>query len=468
MFHANDSRNGGARTTVRASRGGILVLVLSLAACGGGATTGATPDSPTSGSPPQALSSVTIEVTTASGTPLPGVGVYLNGGFDGKAADSDDTGRVHFDKIPAGPASVGTYVRGYHSASRRFNVSSTATEVTVILEPVGTATPVVLGTHATPALDGTSVVVDVDVAVLGEDGQSIPTLRASDFSIFSSDCGFNWCVMDAAGQPRGGYYAHVDPDDFAWTDASFDSISMATAVLLEDSDGMAQFDPGHLRLGALKSFLGSMTAPDLVSVASYRGTPQAPVLTSYGPFSSDGALFATAVDGLAADTLGPNPMYEGVSEMLARTVEQALAGPGAARRSLVIVAGGGSWPDDTCGTSSACRQAIRLALADQSLAANIPIVAIGGSEPAADLAARTGGVAVTLADPVQYAIVLENLKAIATRGLGHNRVRIVLDAPINGGKAPSVFRSGHTVWATMSVRIGPDTDIYLPVVIPIE
>ena len=84
------------------------------------------------------------------------------------------------------------------------------------------------------------------------------------------------------------------------------------------------------------------------------------------------------------------------------------------------------------------------------------------------VAARTGGVAVTLADPVQYAIVLENLKAIATRGLGHNRVRIVLDAPISGGKAPSVFRSGHTVWATMSVRIGPDTDIYLPVVIPIE
>ena len=103
---------------------------------------------------------------------------------------------------------------------------------------------------------------------------------------------------------------------------------MTTAVLLEDSNYMALFDPDHVRLGALKSFLGSMTAPDLVSVASYRGTPEALVLTSYGPFSSDGALFAAAVDGLAAGTLGPNLMYEGVSEMLSRTVEQAPAGPG--------------------------------------------------------------------------------------------------------------------------------------------
>ena len=226
---------------------------------------------------------------------------------------------------------------------------------------------------------------------------------------------------------------------------------------------MAQFDPDHLRLGALKSFLGSMTARTSSTVASYRGTPQAPVLTSYGPFSSDGALFAAAVDGLAAAALGPNPMYEGVSEMLSRTVEQVPAGPGNPGRSLVIVAGGVSWPDDTCGTSWTCRHAIRLALADQSLAADIPIVAIGGGEPAADLAARTGGVAVTLADPVQYPVVLENLKSIVARGLGYNRVRIVLDAgSLYGGNVPPVFRSGHTVWATMFVRIGPDTVVSCP------
>ena len=185
---------------------------------GGGPTTDATVASPTSGSPPQApaVGSVTVEVKTASGMPVPGVGVTLNGGFDGEAADSDDTGRAHFDKIPAGPASVDTYAPGYHAAARRITVSLPATEITLILEPARKATPVVLGTHATPALDGMSVVVDVDVAVLGEDGQSIPTLRASDFSAFSSDCGFNWCVMDAAGRqlPSGGYYAHVDPDDF--------------------------------------------------------------------------------------------------------------------------------------------------------------------------------------------------------------------------------------------------------------
>ena len=394
----------------------------------------------------------------------------LNGGFNGKGAYSDDTGRVHFDQIPAGPANVNTHAWGYHPAARHVTVSLPATEVTLILEPAVKATPIVLDTHATTARDGMSVVVDVDVAVLGEDGQSIPTLRASDFSPFRSDCGFNWCVMDAAGEPTGGYDAHVDPDNFAWTDASLDPTSpMTTAVLLEHSDVIAQFDPDHLRLGALKSFLGSMTAPDLVTVASYRGTPQAPVLTSYGPFSSDGALFAAALDGLAADAPGLNPMYEGVSEMLSRTVEQVPAGAGNPGRSLVIVAGGASWPDDTCGTSWTCRHVIRLALAYQSLAAGIPIVAIGGGEPAADLAARTGGVAVTLADPTQYPIVFENLKSIAAHGLGYNRVRIVLDSgPPHGGNVPPVFGRGHTVWATMFVRVGPDTEVSVPVVIPIE
>jgi hypothetical protein len=187
--------------------------------------------------------------------------------------------------------------------------SAPVTELTLTLEPAQKATPVVLGTHATPALNGMSVVVDVDVAVLGEDGRSIPTLRSADFDIFGSDCGFAWwCAMDAAGQPVTGYGGHVDPGVFAWTDATFDPTTPAsTAVLLEQSDEMARFDPDHLRLGALKSFLGSVTAPDLVSVASYRGTAENPVLTTYGVFTSNGALFDAALDGLASGDLGPNP-----------------------------------------------------------------------------------------------------------------------------------------------------------------
>ena len=232
---------------------------------------------------------------------------------------------------------------------------------------------------------------------------------------------------------------------------------------------MARFDPDHLRLGALKSFLGSMTAPDLVSVASYRGTSEALVLTSYGPFSSDGALFVAAVDGLATGTLGPNLMYEGVSEMLSRTVEQAPAGRADPARSLVLVAGERSWPDDTCGTNWTCRHAIRVAITDQNSRRTSRSSRSVAANPRRTLPRAPAASRSRWRHPVQYPVVLENLKSIVARGLGYNRVRIVLDAgAIYGGNVPPVFRSGHTVWATMSVRIAPDTVVSFPVVIPIE
>jgi hypothetical protein len=152
--------------------------------------------------------------------------------------------------------------------------------------------------------------------------------------------------------------------------------------------------------------------------------------------------------------------------MLAHTAEQALVGPGTPDRSLVVVADDGrQWPDDGCAGSWTCAHARRLAIAEQSLAAGIPIVAIGGAEPATDLAVCTGGVAVSVTDPVQYPVALGNLKSIIARDLGYNRVPIVLAVD---GISPPPFKSGSTIWAYMSVRVGTDTAVDFPVAIPID
>ena len=203
------------------------------------------------------------------------------------------------------------------------------------------ATPVVLATHAVPSEDARKLTVDVDLAVLGEDGLAISTLTAADFSVRSSDCAFVWCVMDARGAPlpAGGYAAHVDADGFSWHEASTELPSAsATALLLEQSAPQIGFDPDMRRRAAINAFLDLLTAPDSVSVASYDGTPQAAVLTTYGPFTSDGALFHDDVDALSDDDGNLNPLYAGLDGMLSWTATRRPAGQ--RRKSVVLVSGG--------------------------------------------------------------------------------------------------------------------------------
>ena len=176
---------------------------------------------------------------TESGTPIPDVGVDLNGGFDGQSLDTDAEGWARFTNVNAGEATIHTFARGFHDAGRRFVIESdTVTELSVILMRATEATPVVLGTHASPSEDGHTLTVDVDVAVLGEDGLANPTLTAADFAVANSDCAFMWCVMDASGQPlpSGGYYAHVETEVFGWHEASTEPPpTSGTALLLEQS-----------------------------------------------------------------------------------------------------------------------------------------------------------------------------------------------------------------------------------------
>lgn len=458
---------------------GVLLasVALALAACGGGGATGESAPSPSSSSSPppasSALASVTIQVTTSSGTPVADVAVDLNGGFDGRSADTDAAGIVRFSDVPGGEASAHTFVRGFHDASGRFLVKpDTNTHVTLILEHVAEATPVVLGSRAVPASGGLALTVDVDIAVLGEDGQAIETLAAADFAVSGSDCGFMWCVNGPDGQPlpSGGYHAYVDSGGFSWNEATAGSHPpMTAALLLEQSEAMADFDPERLRLGAVNAFLKSILPPDMVSLATYRGTPPAPVLTTYGPFTSDATQFRDAVDALAGREAGTNPLYDAVADMLSFTDTHAPSDPDDPPRALVLVASGWSWPDDDCPINSTCPHQERLSVAATSRTLGIPVVAIGGHEPAADIAARTGGPFVVVEDPAQYSIVLRSLGSIAGRDLGFNRVRLVLDAgAVYGPQVEPVFRPGHTVWAYMSVRIGPNTRIGVPVVIPIQ
>lgn len=449
----------------------LACMALGLAACdgSGAASTPNSPDPPGSSGPPQnppeVAGAVTVQIVTVDGTPIPGVPVAVNGGDRYQDATTDAEGRVRFDEVPAGDVSVDAGGPGYHWAWRDIVVDEDeTTDVALALVRSVEATPVVIARAAQPAGDGSTLTVDVDLAVLGEDGLAIPNFTAADFWISGSDCGFGMCVMDDAGQPldSGSYSAQVDPGTFSWHEApSGPAAASATALLLEHSTRLAEDDVQGRRAESVHAFLDSVTAPDSVAVASYRGTPQSPILSTYGPFTTDGALFHDDVDALATLESSLNPLYPALEATLAWTAMQPTA---PASKSIVLVSTWSSWPDDDCGTSAgawACRHERRVAIADLSRSLGIPVVTIGGSDPSADIAARSGGSSVVILDPEQFTVALANLKPIVSRQLGFNRVRFVLSS------SAGVFASGHTVWSWGQVRVAPDSWVSIPVVIPI-
>ena len=371
-------RHPAKSQATRAAWGGLLAgVVLVLTACGGSTTTPSAANGVPLATDPVAAGDegpVTIQVTTSSGDPLSDVGVSLNGGFDGRTANTDDAGQVRFADIPAGEASANAYARGFHPAVTPIPRDARwDTDVTLVLEHVTEATPVVLGTRAVAASDGRSLTVDVDLALLDENGRAIPTFTAAEFTMIDSDCALVPCGYDADFErlPMGGYRARADDEAFSWQCLVRRPIPpMAVGLLLEQSADMADYDPERRRLPAVSGFLESVLPPHTVSLATYRGTADGVDLTSYGPFTSDGAQFIDAVDALAGQEAGSNPLSCAVSDMLSLTATDAPSGPDDPPPTVVVVTNSSS-----AGIAACVHGGV---LVRRRLAPGIPVVTIGG------------------------------------------------------------------------------------------
>ena len=433
-------------------------MALGLAACGSDSSGADDPLGPAL----DGTGSVVVHVVSRSGAPVSGVEIGLFNGMDDLSATTDEEGLVEFRRFPAGWAGVSIHESGFHSAVREFTIDRNSTmELTLEVLRAAEATPVLLATHSIVAENGRTLTLDLDLAVLGEDGLSIPTLTAADFQMPGSDCGFGWCVMDAEGAPlpAGGYTAETEVGGFGWTDvATVPPTASATALLLENSAAVLDFDPGLQRSAAVHAYLDSVTAPDTVALASYHGSFWMPVLETYGSLTSEGNRFHVALDGMSRDDAHLNPLHEVLGRMLSWTAEQESDDP----KTLVLVAGRLSEPDDGCSGSPYCNHKTRAALAGSARALGLPITGLGGDGVVADIAVRSGGSYVDIGYPEQYSVAFENLEAITSGRLGFNRVRFVLNAYADG-----VFASGHTIWTYGQVRIGTDTVLSVPVVVAI-
>jgi Carboxypeptidase regulatory-like domain len=455
----------------------IIGLGLALTACGGGSgstgsvagpTTGASSTGTGAGTGTTNPGDVTVRIVTASGVPVPGAGVDLNGGFDGRSLSTDAEGYARFTGIPAGPARLHSDVGGFHDSSRRIEVvSARDTQVTLAVMAAAAATPVILGHRAVPSADGRTLTVEVDVAVLGPNGAVVPTFTAADFTPIDSDCAFRPCGIDVGGGflPMGGYMVKPQAEAFAWSGGGT-TRPLRVGLLLDQSEAMADFDPQRLRIGGINAWLGSIVPPSAVGLATYRGLPATPVLTTYGAFTSDTADLRGVVAGLSGQEGGTNAIDRGVYDMLTYTATAAASGPDDPPRTVVLVTGG-AW-DFGCHDELSCLEESE-SIDERSLTLGIPVTTLGGAEIGVSIAMFTGGAAAVITDPSQYPVAMTSLDAIAGKSLGFNRVRWVLD-PVGTDPARRgpVFRPGQLILTYLSVRVAPDVDLFLTIPVPIR
>ena len=230
---------------------------------------------------------------------------------------------------------------------------NSTTEVNLELLRATEATPVLLATHATPADSGRTLTVDLDLAVLGEDGLIIATLTAADFEILGSDCAWMWCVMEATGEPvpAGSYTAEIDAGGFGgWTDFRTANrhplrprhCFSRTALAVLD------FDPKWQRSAATHAFLDSVAAPDTVALASYHGSVMDADTGNLRTVHFRRHLNSTPPSTRSrATTAACNALHEVFGRMLTWTAAQASGEP----QNVVLVSGRRSEPDDGCGGS---------------------------------------------------------------------------------------------------------------------
>jgi hypothetical protein len=387
----------------------------------------------------------------------------INGGFDGRGATTDANGEARFTEVPVGDASVNAWGGGYHPAGSQFTIVGDAvTTVPIVVESVTEAIPVLLAARTGPSSDGRTMSLELDVAVLDENGTARETLTTADFS-FDGNCGWDWCLMNSDGTLLNlDYAASIETADLIPISTG-PRAPLATAILLDQSMDMADFDPAGLRVSGLEPFLSSIASPDSVALASYydaavAGDVAAPKVTTYGPFTSYAAGLIARADSLPGQETGRSTTAatnSAVAQLVQFSSSQATGDPGGTQRSVVVI---NTQPDAGYACHSRCADAVKAARD-----AGIHIVAIGKEYSFAfELATHTGGAGIEVVSPEQLPPVFRGLDSILSRSIAHNRVHLRLES------SPGALQPGRLVSGYLNIRIGPNTVLMPWITVPID
>ncbi len=194
----------------------VLFAALTVVSCGGG------DESPTTPQESNATQhTLAVQTLDTSGRPVGGVGVSLNGGFNGVTRDTDADGKASFifttTGVLAGEGSLTTYSPGHHGAYRRFQIDDVRGQLLQLtLLRLEQATLRVTGVTAAATADASALSVEALIAVTDESGRSIDTLALADFGVPDCDVLYVNCIEDSSG-PIASWEPAPSPNPIAAT-----------------------------------------------------------------------------------------------------------------------------------------------------------------------------------------------------------------------------------------------------------
>lgn len=437
---------------------GLWFVAYLLAGCSGGSDGEGSSAQPGGSVPsPVPKGTVVIQVLDDSGKPMPLAWASVEDKTGHTQTEwIDSPGDVVFSGVAAGPAQLRAGAHGYHD-SEITTVQVVADQhntFEVGLERRDAATAAVLGTRvASVSTDGTTLVLETDIAVFDESGEPLLGLTSPAFSIRPWDCGWGLCVNGPDGRELGSWWPTTgQPETFTLIPAP-SRRNFAAGLLIDQGSAVTRLHADPFRVGAITGFLESFISADSVALAEFQGLPPAPVLRTHGGFVNDGRSLLAAARGLDERVGGSSPAMEAVPQMLDFMRSQS------PEQAPVLVLVGEGWPSELdYGTHD-----LFGVLVSASEAAATPITTIGSSQmhAAAELAVRTGGSFVLVDYPVQYLAALQGLDRLLGGAMPYYRMRFSLTID-----PPGVAIPGNTLYTSVIVELSGRGTLYVPIVLP--
>ena len=418
------------------------------------------------------LGAAEVVVRDAFGAPV--VGATVQQATANSAAVNTDAGGVAYLVAPPGPISLTITVPTFTPVVTWANLDLAGiTTVAVTLErataPAGGSLATRSGVAPARSADGRTVGFEVELLVLGADGQPVDGLTAADFQLLA-------CQPDATS-PAADCLRNAQADHAYLASGAASSLHVVAAqpvvahtvgLLIDQSGSIASSDRLNGRLYAAKALVSELAAGDQTLIGAFADgvgalLPEQPLTVLYSvPDAAAAPQSFAALDALAGQSGGQTPLYASIDAMRARLVADASLRPDLHRALVVFTDGADSYCTSLAGCAQQRQKVIAAARAD---GVRLFTIGLSGSidvEALSQLATDSGG-AMLYADRVEQLIPLYgSLGKLVSLGLPTYRLRFAIDA----GEA-GVFASGQKVLARAQVQVrGQAVDIPFAVSIP--
>lgn len=311
----------------------LSVLCCLLAACSDPLTE-EPDDPPRDPDPPVSPARIEGRVDDGFGTSVAGAAIDLSGGPQPGQAFTGSDGRFVFPSLVPGSYSISASRDGFKRAESSIVVAAGETrQANFSLAPRTEAIAVVAATRIVSMDVDEGMVFEVDVAVLDENGDPVPGLGPSAFTMGE------WVPW-----PSNATMITTQHSVVAWNGTP---TPYSALLLMDQSGSIVQTDPANSRLMAGKVFLNALGPGDAVQLAAFAsgGLLPAQPVTLYGTgFTANGSSFFGALDQLAALEAGSTPLYLATHSMISYVASSAPT----PNKALVVFTDG----DDTYGQAT--------------------------------------------------------------------------------------------------------------------